>query len=474
MNINHEMLKKLSPAVIRRALARKNLADYATLMYPTYKTPPHIMLIANALERVERGECKRLMIFTAPRHGKSMLTSEFFPAWFLGRNPQKYLIHTSYSQDLVDDFGRKIRNQLQDPMFKGIFPDCVLASDSASISKFNTTKSGVYYGAGVGGAITGRGAHIMLIDDPLKGREEADSEVIRAKLKNWYRSVAYTRLMPEGAVVIIQTRWHQEDLAGWQLKDHADEGWEVIELPAEAKYDDVLGRKPGEPLWPESYPAESLAKIKKQLGAREWSALYQQEPLPDDGAIFNIEWFNRYEDLPGSPDFVIHSWDTAAKDSDIHDPSSCTVWNVYGGKAYLVDRVNIRVQFPDLVRAVQNLARRDKPNWVLIEDKSSGQQLLQTLRVETQLPCIGIVPKDSKVIRAQGVTGFIEAGRVYLPASAPWIPDYLAQLANFPQSRHDDDVDSTTQALQFIIERVGKRKSIDSIPDDRIPSIYSM
>ena len=148
MNINHEMLKKLSPAVIRRALARKNLADYATLMYPTYKTPPHIMLIANALERVERGECKRLMIFTAPRHGKSMLTSEFFPAWFLGRNPQKYLIHTSYSQDLVDDFGRKIRNQLQDPMFKGIFPDCVLASDSASISKFNTTKSGVYYEIG--------------------------------------------------------------------------------------------------------------------------------------------------------------------------------------------------------------------------------------------------------------------------------------------------------------------------------------
>ena len=199
--------------------ARTGLLGYAKSQMDNYKTPPHIKKLAEKLEAVERGEIKRLAIFMPPRHGKSILTSEFFPAWYMGRNPDKYIICSTYAQDLADDFGRKVRNQLQDASYGEIFPDTQLATDSASVRRFHTTKGGVYYAVGAGSAITGRGAHLLLIDDPIKGREEADSQAMRGNLLDWYRSTAYTRLMPNGSVILIQTRWHEDDLAGWVLKE---------------------------------------------------------------------------------------------------------------------------------------------------------------------------------------------------------------------------------------------------------------
>ncbi len=195
--------------------ARDTLLGYAKYQMESYLTPPHIKLLASKLEAVERGEIKRLAIFMPPRHGKSILTSEFFPAWYLGRNPKKFIICSTYGQELADDFGRKVRNQLQDPRYQELFPDVGLATDSSSMRRFNTSKGGVYYAVGAGSAITGRGAHLLLIDDPIKGREDADSEAMRSNLLDWYRSTAYTRLMPGGSVVLIQTRWHEDDLAGW-------------------------------------------------------------------------------------------------------------------------------------------------------------------------------------------------------------------------------------------------------------------
>ena len=331
----------------------------------------------------------------------------------------------------------------------------MLSDDSASQKRLATTLGGSYFALGVGGAATGRGAHLLLIDDPSKGREEADSETYRRRLKDWYRSVAYTRLMPGGAVIIILTRWHHDDLAGWLLREHSSEGWEVLSLPAIADSDsDMLGRKIGDALWPAKYPVSALEKIREQTGSRDWSALYQQQPSPDEGGVFRVEWFGRFTALPQHPRLLVHSWDTGIKDSELNDPSSCTIWHAHDNGYYLADRFNQRLQFPDLLRASQSLAARDNPHYILIEDKGSGQQLLQVLQRETRLPVVGCKANESKIARAQSVSGIIEAGHVYLPQMAPWLTDYETELANFPTGVHDDDVDSTTQALRFLSDKM--------------------
>ena len=260
--------------------ARTSLIGYAKFQMDNYLSPPHIKLLASKLEAVERGDIRRLAIFMPPRHGKSILTSEFFPAWYLGRNPDKYIICATYAQDLADDFGRKVRNQLQDKRYTDVFPDAELSTDSSSMRRFNTTNGGVYFAVGAGSAITGRGAHLLLIDDPIKGREEADSAAMRKNLLDWYRATAYTRLMPNGSVVLIQTRWHEDDLAGWILKETGHEGWDVVEFPAilNERAATMLELKEGDPLWEESYPLKRLEEIKKTIGTREWSSLYAQKP----------------------------------------------------------------------------------------------------------------------------------------------------------------------------------------------------
>src|SRR6185312_1921451 len=277
--------------------AFSKLIAYSAYQWPGYRDAAHHRLIARKLEAVERGEISRLMITMPPRHGKSMLASEFFPAWYMGRNPDHYVVTATYAQELADDFGRKVKNQIEDKSFGAIFPGVALADDSKSAKRFHiedneggfehTLKQrGAYYAVGVGGPLTGRGAHLLLIDDPVKNREDADSEIVRKKTRDWYTSTAYTRLMPGGRIVIIQTRWHEDDLSGWLLEDHQHEGWEVLNLPA--INDD------GEALWPEQYDLVALNKIKLAIGARDWSALYQQRPSPETGNYFKAEWLKPY------------------------------------------------------------------------------------------------------------------------------------------------------------------------------------
>lgn len=284
------MPPQLAPTAEDFAFSR--LISYAAYQWPGYRDAPHHRLIARHLEAVERGEITRLMITMPPRHGKSMLASEFFPAWYLGRNPDHYVVAASYAQELADDFGRKVKNQIEDSVFGQIFPGVALAGDSRAAKRFHIQdwqggyehglkQSGAFYAVGVGGPLTGRGAHLLLIDDPVKNREEADSEIVRRKTKDWYTSTAYTRLMPGGRIVIIQTRWHEDDLSGWLIAEHKHEGWVTLDLPAI--------NDQGEALWPEQYDVPALEKIKLAIGARDWSALYQQRPAPEEGDYFKAQ-----------------------------------------------------------------------------------------------------------------------------------------------------------------------------------------
>ena len=433
--------------------ARTSLVGYAKFQMENYLSPPHIKLLASKLEAVERGDIRRLAIFMPPRHGKSILTSEFFPAWYMGRNPDKYIICSTYAQDLADDFGRKVRNQLQDKRYTDIFPDAELSTDSSSMRRFNTTKGGVYYAVGAGSAITGRGAHLLLIDDPIKGREAADSAAMRKNLLDWYRATAYTRLMPNGSVVLIQTRWHEDDLAGWILKETGHEGWDVVEFPAilNERAATMLDLKEGEPLWEESYPLPRLQEIKKTIGTREWSSLYAQKPSVEEGNIIKRWWWKPWtRENPPEMDYILQSWDTAYTVTETSDYSACTTWGVFSGEGgynlFLIDSFREKLTFPELKNQAVHLYNEHQPDLVLVEAKASGWSLVQEL-MRTGIPITPFNPKKmDKLARVHSVAPLFEGGRIWFPdtdASA----DVMNQFAMFPNTKHDDLVDSTTQAL---------------------------
>jgi predicted phage terminase large subunit-like protein len=426
-------------------LARNDLACFCVASWPQFELAAHHGIIVNKLEAVERGELRRLMLFLPPRHGKSTLATQLFAAWYLGRHPDRFVISASYGQELADDFGRKVRNLLSDPLHQTIFPACRLAEDSNSLRRFNTTAGGSYYAVGRGGPITGRGAHLLIIDDPIKGPEEAQSEAIRHGLHEWYSSVAYTRL--RAAIVLMQTRWHQHDLAGWLLREHSEEGWEVVSFPAIAERDEGF-RREGEPLWPERFPLPVLEQIRQAIGGVTWASLYQQRPAAAEGTMFKRDWWQRYAVAP-QLSRIIQSWDTAFKSGRENDYSVCTTWGHAVAGYFLLGLWRGRVEFPELKRRLVDLAKEWNANGVLVEDAASGQSLIQELRM-TALPILAIKADSDKLSRAAAVTPLLEAGKVFLPESAPWLADYLDELAAFPTGAHDDAVDSTTQALNHL------------------------
>ena len=309
------------------ALARGDLACYATALWPPFSLAPHHNLTISKLEAVERGEIKRLMIFMPPRHGKSFITSTMFPPWYLGRNPDRNVIFASYGQALSDVHGRLVRNFLAHPLHQAIFPACRLSKDSTAAHRFNTTQGGGYCAVGRGGPITGRGAHLLILDDLLKGSAEANSEIIRRAEHDWYSSDAYTRLAPGGSVVLTGTRWHQDDLPGRLLSSSSGEHWDVLSLPAIAEEDESFRRK-GEALWLR-YPLSVLKKIRAAIGERVFVSLYQQRPSAVEGAIFKRDWWQFYRPPVVGP-FIrtIQSWDTGYKTGQENDYSVCTTWGV--------------------------------------------------------------------------------------------------------------------------------------------------
>ncbi len=439
--------------VAAASFARSNLLAYAVGQWSGYRPAPHHKLLAENLEAVERGEIKRLIVTMPPRHGKSMLTSEYFPAWYEGRNPERSIITATYIQELASDFGRKVRNLSDTPLHLAAFPRSRLSRDSKAAHRFNTAAGGSYFALGLDGAATGRGAHLFLIDDPLKGRRDAESATIRERGKAWYRSVARTRLMPGGAIVMVLTRWHEDDLAGYVIKEHAHEGWRVLNLPAIAEQNDLLGRAEGDALWPEDYPLTELEALKRTIGAYEWASLYQGRPAPIEGGVFKRHWFDdRYETPPDRSTVrrIVQSWDTAQKEGDRNDPSVCTTWAETATKYYLLHVFRARMEWPALRAMAESLAAMWTPHVVLIEDKASGISLLQDLRANTRLPIVGVEPDGDKVIRAMAVSPLAESGRVVLPRVADWLPDYESEVFAFPNATHDDQVDASTQALRWM------------------------
>jgi predicted phage terminase large subunit-like protein len=434
------------------ALPHTDLACYAIAQWPQFERAHHHELIISRLEAVERGEIKRLMIFMPPRHGKSLVTSSIFPAWYLGRHPEHHTIFATYGQELSDDFGRRVRNFIINPVHQAIFPNCRLSDDSTAAHRFSSTRGGAYYAVGRGGPITGRGAHLLLIDDPIKDREEANSETIRKSLHEWYSSVAYTRLMPGGAIIIIQTRWHEDDLAGWLLKEHSSENWDVLSLPAIAEKDESF-RREGDPLWPARFPLDSLNRIREAVGGAVWASLYQQRPAAAEGAIFKRNWWQFFAPSVAIPfSRVVQSWDTAFKKGAENDFSVCTTWGIGENGYYLLHLWRDRVEFPELKRVLASLAGQWKPNAILIEDKASGQSLIQELKRSTVLPLIPVKVDSDKQTRAQAITPIIEAGKIFLPESAPWVSEFIDEMSSFPNGIHDDVVDATTQALNYLRE----------------------
>ena len=431
--------------------AFSRLISYAAYQWPGYRDAPHHRLIARHLEAVERGEITRLMITMPPRHGKSMLASEFFPAWYLGRNPDHYVVTATYAQELADDFGRKVKNQIEDAAFAGIFPGVGLADDSKSAKRFHIegqlgglehalTQRGAFYAVGVGGPLTGRGAHLLLIDDPVKNREEAESEVIRKKTKDWYTSTAYTRLMPGGRIIVIQTRWHEDDLAGWLQAEHGHEGWVRLGLPAIS--DD------GVALWPEQYDVPALEKIRQAIGPRDWSALYQQRPTPESGDYFKAEWLVPVDAVPPQGEMNIYGGSDYAVTSNGGD---YTVHIVVGldteGNPYLMDLWRAQAASDKWVDAFCDLVLKWKPiGWA--EETGQIKSGVGPFLLRRQLETGAYVAREAfptrgdKAIRAQSIRGRIAARGLRYPRNAPWAADLISEMMSFPVGVHDDQVDA--------------------------------
>jgi predicted phage terminase large subunit-like protein len=439
----------LAPTLSAEDYAFSRLIAYAAYQWPGYRDAKHHRLIARKLEALERGEFDRLMIFMPPRHGKSMLTSEFFPAWYIGRNPNHYVIAATYAQELADDFGRKVRDQIADPAFRGIFPGVTIKSDSTAAKRFHvegpgdaftTAQDGAYFAVGVGGPLTGRGAHLMLIDDPVKNREEADSETIRRKTKDWYTSTAYTRLMPGGKIVVVQTRWHQDDLSGWLLKEHQHEGWEVLDLPAI----DAAGQA----LWSEQYPVNVLEKIKLAIGPRDWSALYQQKPIPDSGDYFKAEWLKTVNVLPDRATLKVYGGSDYAVTANGGD---YTVHIVVGidpeSRIYLLDLWRGQAASDTWVEAFCDLVKKWKPiGWAeeTGQIKAGVGPFLMRRMLERQAYVYRetFPTRGDKAVRAQSIRGRMAMKGLYMAADAPWRADLMSELLSFPVGVHDDQADA--------------------------------
>jgi predicted phage terminase large subunit-like protein len=379
------------------------------------------------------------MVFMPPRHGKSELASKSFPAWCIGLRPDMQILAASYNGDIASDFGRAVRNIVSAPEYQCVFPGITVSVDSAAADKWHTNKGGVYFAAGIGTAATGRGADLLIIDDPVKGRQEADSEIERKRTWDWYTSTAYTRLMPNACIALIQTRWHDDDLAGRLLveADRGGEQWEVLSLPA---LDDD-----GRALWPEWYDEAYLANTRQLLGTREFSALYQQKPVPDTGDQFQADWIRLYDDPPATLR-VFGASDYAVTESG----GDYTVHGVVGvdqhGDLYVLDWWRKQAGPVEWIEAFCALCAKWKPlEWAEEAGQIRGSldqfivKRMKELGTTTYRKAYPSVV--DKVNRAQSIIGMMSMGRVYFPRRALWTDGLVHELLRFPSGTSDDQVD---------------------------------
>lgn len=454
----------------RRELARRSMAEFTLYTDANYKMNWHHRLICDYLDRWARKEIRRLMIFTAPRHGKSELVSRKLPAYIFGINPDTSIIATSYAADLASRMNRDVQRIMDSPRYAELFPGSRLyGKNIRSVANGSYLRNsdifeivghrGSYRSAGVGGGITGMGGEYIIIDDPTKNREEANSGTMRDKLWDWYTSTLYTRLERDGCILVTLTRWHEDDLAGRLLDrmKHGGEQWTIINLPAEceepvAPYDI---RKPGQALWPWKYDEKALADIKATIGTYDWSALYQQRPQPAQGVIFKREWFNEENTYTTPPhmNMIIQSWDLPFVKSEDSAKCACIVMGRAGAKIYILDVFNEKLDFAENVAAFRRIsAKHPKARAKVVENKANGPAIVSLLQKE--IP--GIIPyepKGGKEERAIAATPYFEAGNVMLPRNAPWVQEFVEQLVGFPSGKFKDMVDATVQGIDYLMEK---------------------
>jgi len=458
------MIDDLTPAEYE-ALLRQDFATFVARCFQDLNPQVelalnwHIEVIAAALAAVREGKIRRLIINLPPRHLKSLMASMAFPAWCLGRDPSAQLLCVSYSRDLSDALARDCRSIMMSRWYRRIFRTR-LAPHRQAVEEFLTTRQGYRLSTSVGGALTGRGADIIMIDDPLKP-EDALSKALRQAGNEWFVNTLYSRLNDKrtGAIVIIMQRLHEDDLVGHVL---AQEPWEVLSFPAIAETDEehrietICGprcftRRRGEALHPEREPLETLEHLRRTLGEYNFAGQYQQSPAPLGGGLVKADWFKRYREneLPERFDRVVQSWDTANKATELSDFSVCTTWGVKDKHVFLIGLFRRRLEYPELKRAVGEQQRLFNANDVVIEDKASGTQLIQDLIADG---CHGVTryqPSGDKIMRMHAQTGVIENGFVHIPETAPWLAEYVHELTVFPNGKYDDQADSTAQFLDW-------------------------
>jgi len=442
---------KVSPEIKKQAkieLSKDYFRDYVELVHHGhYKHFRHTELISKYLQRIADGEQLDLLIEMPPRHGKSMTVTETFPSFYLGKNPDKHVIATAYSDSLAQKFGRMNRNKFNE-FGKTLFGMELSPEKNAAKNWYIHKHTGGMISTGIGGSITGEGADLMIIDDPIKNNEEAQSPTIRDKIWDEWETTLSTRLHDGASVIAIQTRWHEDDFIG-RLLEQSPRNWMRLRLPAIAEdEDDLIGRTIGEPLAPELGYHEEWAKQKKiEVGSKVWGSLYQQRPSPESGDIFKREWMQYYKVLPSKLDKIVLSWDMTFKDKKTSDYVVGQAWGFKGADRYLIDQVRDRMSFTQTLKAFKLFKRKHpEANEILVEDKANGTAIIDTLKREIS-GIIPVDPKGSKIARAEAVSPQFEAGNVYLPENKAFTGDVVEELVKFPNAKHDDIVDATSQAL---------------------------
>jgi len=434
--------------------AQTSFMGFVGHMWPAFIEGRHHKIMAEAFEKIARGELKRLIINMPPRHTKSEFASYLLPAWFLGQYPGKKVIQTAHTAELSVGFGRKVRNLVDSDDFKEVFPNLQLRADSKAAGRWSTNDGGEYFAIGVGGAVTGKGADLLIIDDPHSEQEgQSGDPSVFDRTYDWYTSGPRQRLQPGGAIIIVMTRWHMRDLTGKIIKSSTQRAgtdeWEVIEFPA------IMPS--GKALWPEFWSIAELEALRNELPSSKWNAQYQQNPTSEEGALIKREWWKVWEkDRPPPCEFIIQSWDTAFLKTQRADFSACTTWGVFytpddegvtKPNIILLDAYKERLEFPELKKKAFELWSDMQPDAFIVEAKAAGMPLIFELRA-MGIPVAEYTPSrgNDKIARVNAVADLFASGVVWAPETR-FAEEVVEEFASFPAGEHDDLVDSSTQAL---------------------------
>lgn len=447
-----DMLAQYEQSVTRER-AQTDFMAYVHEMWPGFISGRHHKVMAKKFQEIAEGKLKRLIINMPPRHTKSEFASYLLPSWFLGKYPGKKIIQCSNTAELAVGFGRKVRNLVGSEQYAKIFPNVSLRADSKAAGRWSTSHSGEYFAIGVGGTVTGKGADLLIIDDPHSEQEAklamSNSEVFDS-VYEWYTSGPRQRLQPGGTIVVVMTRWSKRDLTGRILQSMIDrdgEKWEVIDFPA------ILPS--GNLLWPEFWSYEEINALREELPVSKWNAQYQQQPTSEEGALVKREWWKMWDGQTPPPcEFIIQSWDTAFTKNERSDYSACTTWGVFylnedqdDANIILLDAVKKRMEFPELKAAAMQYYKEWEPDACIVEAKAAGAPLVFELR-KAGVPVSEYTPSrgNDKIARVNSVTDLFSSGKVWAPKTR-WAEEVIEEMAAFPNSDHDDLVDSSTQAL---------------------------